>query len=515
MTVNWSVDCSVNSECLKKLRQLMTQASQAKSESLSRLAFHERDLKPEMTKQHLAAILVPFERLQGRALRDDEFCVEEGDRLTGAERKPPGSLVVVAENLRSAFNVGAVLRTSEALGVDKVILTGYTSTPVQEKTAQTSMGTADLIEWQSGIKSKEAIAQLKTQGYKIVALETGKYATEIQNYSWPSKCALIIGNERFGVDNETLELADFLVRIPLYGKKNSLNVGIAFGIAAQSWCLNQEKLPQDSSSHFSPIGVFRGPAKFRYEARRQAAVADPDDVGMIELQSRKGFEQALDSLTGFSRIWILYQFHQNKNWKPMVMPPRGPRVKRGVFATRSPHRPNPLGLSCVELISVNGLKIYVRGTDLLDGSPILDIKPYLPYADSFPEANSGWTEKLESKKHQLIFSELVQSQLQWLHEHEIFQLEGFIRSQLEFDPTDSDRKRVYQLSESDFTLAYRTWRIAFSYSQSVDSTEATLDAISIKNIYSAYSHHELQNQDDIYGDKIIHRAFCAHFRDNN
>ena len=79
-----------------------------------------------------------------------------------------------------------------------------------------------------------------------------------------------------------------------------------------------------------------------------------------------------------------------------MVPPRGPRTKRGVLATRSPHRPNAIGLSAVELLSVEGRRLHLRGVDLLDGTPILDIKPYVPYADAFPDSSAGWIEGVDA-----------------------------------------------------------------------------------------------------------------------
>ena len=76
------------------------------------------------------------------------------------------------------------------------------------------------------------------------------------------------------------------------------------------------------------------------------------------------------------------------------MPPRGPRVRRSLFATRSPDRPNPIGLSAVRLLQVEGRHLHVRGIDLIDGTPILDLKPYLPYADAFPDAKAGWIDDI-------------------------------------------------------------------------------------------------------------------------
>jgi hypothetical protein len=87
-------------------------------------------------------------------------------------------------------------------------------------------------------------------------------------------------------------------------------------------------------------------------------------------------------------VWVIFWFHQAKGWRPKVLPPRSTR-KRGVLATRSPHRPNPLGLSVVKLERVEGTTLHVRGVDMLDGTPVLDVKPYVPYADVV-QASSGW-----------------------------------------------------------------------------------------------------------------------------
>lgn len=125
----------------------------------------------------------------------------------------------------------------------------------------------------------------------------------------------------------------------------------------------------------------------------------PRQSGLCSLPSRIIFEEkfadenALRGLEDFTHIWLIWGFSEVKQsgFSPTVRPPRlGGNVRKGVFATRSPYRPNPLGLSVVKIESVRRGEIIVTGADLMNGTPIFDIKPYLPYADSVPEASNGW-----------------------------------------------------------------------------------------------------------------------------
>lgn len=253
--------------------------------------------------------------------------------------------------------------------------------------------------------------------------------------------------------------------------------------------------------NLEPIGIFSSDSRYPYEARRQATADAMNSLGEIKLHPDRGFEQALEDLEGFERIWLIYQFHQNPDWKPKVMPPRGPRLKRGVFATRAPYRPNALGLSCVRLIKVDGLRVIIEGHDLLDGTPILDIKPYIPYADAFPEAKVGWLEDIESERWQVEITEGAAKQIEWLQQEGVTQLKGFIQGQLEFDPLDHKRKRVEKL-EAGYRLSYRTWRICFS-------AHPQQRLIRVESIHSGYTDADLASAADPYGDKPLHRKFIA------
>ena len=146
----------------------------------------------------------------------------------------------------------------------------------------------------------------------------------------------------------------------------------------------------------------------------------PRQSGLVEeLRSTIIFEpeyrnsEALRGLEGFSHLWIIWQFSEavRTEWSPTVRPPRlGGNTRMGVFATRSPFRPNNLGLSCVKLLGVEdteefGTVIHVGGADLMDGTPIFDIKPYIPYADSHPDALGGFTDTAGEFLLQVVFPE--------------------------------------------------------------------------------------------------------------
>jgi len=159
-------------------------------------------------------------------------------------------------------------------------------------------------------------------------------------------------------------------------------------------------MTQDLHITYRPIGILRSPYARRIDAPHQATVVEGTErgeqaVATLELEEWLD-EKVLKDLAGFQRIWLIFTFHLSDGWKSTVKPPRG-GPKRGVLATRSPHRPNSIGLSAVELVQVEGRTLTLRGVDLLDGTPVLDIKPYVPYADAFPDSRAGWIDELDEK----------------------------------------------------------------------------------------------------------------------
>ncbi len=146
-----------------------------------------------------------------------------------------------------------------------------------------------------------------------------------------------------------------------------------------------------------PIARYRGELGEKFGVPRQAGLVEALE-GRVIFEEDYRREEALRGLEGFSHIWLIWQFSENleRGWSPTVRPPRlGGNARLGVFATRSPFRPNALGLSCVRLLGIErdgglGPVLRVAGADLVDGTPIFDIKPYLPYADCRPEATGGF-----------------------------------------------------------------------------------------------------------------------------
>jgi tRNA-Thr(GGU) m(6)t(6)A37 methyltransferase TsaA len=155
---------------------------------------------------------------------------------------------------------------------------------------------------------------------------------------------------------------------------------------------------------FLPIGFLKSCYPDKFGVPRQSGLVKKT---FSELQLRPDLqpELALQGLEGFSHVWLQFVFHLNSvsRYHAKVHPPRLGGDPIGLFATRSPHRPNPIGLSLVELIEIKNNVLILSGADLVDGTPILDVKPYLPYVESLPEARAGWTGQVDKEEIQVEF----------------------------------------------------------------------------------------------------------------
>lgn len=149
-------------------------------------------------------------------------------------------------------------------------------------------------------------------------------------------------------------------------------------------------LPAELDYAVRPVGVMRSPFQFHHGTPRQPRVGT-EQPGAIVI--RQGLQNLLKDLAGFSHIWVVFWANYARGWNDLVVPPRDDQ-KRGLFATRAPHRPNPIGISAVELRRVERRVLHVGAHDILNGSPILDVKPYLPYSDAIADARVGWVEGL-------------------------------------------------------------------------------------------------------------------------
>lgn len=218
---------------------------------------------------------------------------------------------------------------------------------------------------------------------------------------------------------------------------------------------------------FSSIGIISSCYKEKFGIPRQPGLVTEAKAQLI-LDKEFG-EESVRDLEGFSHIWIHFVFHATleQGWKPMVRPPRlGGNIKVGVFASRSTFRPNPLGLSVVVLekieIKKGRITLHLSGCDLLEGTPVLDIKPYLPYADSIPSAKGGFANESPQKlvdKQEISFTQEAQTQCDHASETVGQNIESLIRQIILCDPRPSyqkiDYNRVYSMKLYDFDLKWQ------------------------------------------------------------
>lgn len=168
--------------------------------------------------------------------------------------------------------------------------------------------------------------------------------------------------------------------------------------------------------HFQSIGVIHSCFKEKFGIPRQPGLV-PEAKATLELLSPYNRPESLVELAGFSHLWIIFVFHQalRDQWRPTVRPPRlGGNRRIGVFASRAPYRPNPIGLSLVSLEGMDASEgkclLHLGGVDLLDGTPVLDIKPYLPYAEAIPDARAGYAFEAPGAATKVIFSPEAEAQ---------------------------------------------------------------------------------------------------------
>lgn len=171
----------------------------------------------------------------------DELNRKSVDEFKEAKKIP---VVIILENIRSAYNVGSVFRTADAFLIEFIFITGYTAKPPHKEISKTALGAQDSVDWKYFATTKEAIEQLKKDGYKVYAVEQVTGSISLENISDFSleKIAFIFGNEVSGVDEQMISLCDGSVEIPQYGMKHSLNISVAAGIVLWEVVRNSQSL---------------------------------------------------------------------------------------------------------------------------------------------------------------------------------------------------------------------------------------------------------------------------------
>lgn len=219
-----------------------------------------------------------------------------------------------------------------------------------------------------------------------------------------------------------------------------------------------------------PIAYVRSPYITSFAVPRQSSLA-PSVTSTIVFEPEYSSEAAVKGLEQFSHLWLIWGFsdHFEEGWNQTVRPPRlGGNVRLGVFATRAPFRPNPLGLSAVKILAVRkektGIVIDVSGADLKNGTPVYDIKPYIPYSDSIPDASEGFTANTRIIRKQVFFPEEPA-------------LDETLRNELTEILSQDPRPGFHHDPEKIYGFAYGRYEVRFR----ADDTSATVTEITTRS----------------------------------
>lgn len=224
---------TVTEDLLVNINLLLSQLKESSNLEFRKLSDIRKHLKPNISLQHFINFLIPIERALNKNIKDDDFLISSTDSLSEIiiDKLP---IVLVLDNIRSAFNVGSIFRTADAMCVSKIYCCGYTPTPEEKSLQKTALGSEHFIDFKKG-NTLEVIQKLKETGYKIIGIETSKKALSIYSDFDHTPTALVLGNERFGLDTPILKLCDEIRFIPMGGFKNSLNVSVCTGIVLSEW----------------------------------------------------------------------------------------------------------------------------------------------------------------------------------------------------------------------------------------------------------------------------------------
>ena len=229
--------------------------------------------------------------------------------------------------------------------------------------------------------------------------------------------------------------------------------------------------PAGPSLTLRPIGYIRSGKHVKFAARHQPDEREAEE-NFLELLPDADLALATSDLGGFERVWLLWWFHRNTDWRPKVIPPRGPQKRRGVFATRSPHRPNALGLTPVRLLGVErgGRLLRLGPCDLVEGTPVFDIKPYVPAYDSFPGSRAGWIDEVDAAeragpRYAVELASRAVEQAEWLRARWSVDFLPRVRELLGRDPAPHRTRRIRRVPAEHgggFEMGCGAWRVLFT-----------------------------------------------------
>ncbi len=172
-----------------------------------------------------------------RKLSMEELGRKSVDEFRNSPKNP---VIAILENVRSAYNVGSVFRTADAFLIEAIYLTGYTARPPHKEIKKTALGAEDTVDWKHFVNAKEAITELKQNGYTVFAVEQVENSISLEKFDSQGKIAVVFGNEVTGVEQSTIALCDGCIEIPQLGMKHSLNIATAAGVVL--WELVRKRL---------------------------------------------------------------------------------------------------------------------------------------------------------------------------------------------------------------------------------------------------------------------------------
>ena len=261
-----------------------------------------------------------------------------------------------------------------------------------------------------------------------------------------------------------------------------------------------------------PIGFIRSGKRVKFQARHQPDEREQEE-NFLDLLPDADLALATADLAGFERIWLVWWFHRNTTWRPQVIPPRGPQRRRGVFATRSPHRPSPLGLTPVRLLAVEqgGRVLRLGPCDLVEGTPVFDLKPYVPAYDSFPGSRAGWIDEVDAAERAepaftVELAARASEQADWLGAGWGVDFMPRVRELLARDPSPHRTRRIRRVATEyggGFEIGCGAWRAMFT-------VDAAAGRVTITGLGPAYPLRFLVRDDhETVPDREAQVAFLA------